>query len=219
MHRKNRLKGIYREDLLAVYAQSPIPTMILDGKDSVVVFNSALAEITGYTYSDIADLESWLAKLCSDEKAVKRTRDLLRNAKAHKGDVQNGLCTLKLKDLSEHTFEISVYSSHAFDEENELIILKMIDISERTIAEKALQQSEERYKYIFDYAPISIWEYDCSELFKRLNQIKNTIKTDFGRYFDDNPAIIENLISLITVKNINRLHAVKHKHITIYKKC
>ncbi len=78
------------------------------------------------------------------------------------------------------------------------------DVTDRKLAEEALKASEDRYRSLFEEAPISLWEEDFSEL-------KNWIDTkvqegiqDLASYFSEHPEEISQCERMVKIIHINR---------------
>lgn len=89
------------------------------------------------------------------------------------------------------------------------------DITERKRAEAELRQSEQRYRILFDGAPISLWEEDFSAIKTYLSQLRASGVTDFVKYFDDHPEEIGYCVGLTKIVAINQaavsLYQAKNK--------
>jgi hypothetical protein len=72
------------------------------------------------------------------------------------------------------------------------------------IDEGAGSLAEEKYRFIFDNAPISFWEEDFSQVKRYLDELRANKVTDIRRYFRQNPVELERCIDLIQVENVNR---------------
>jgi PAS domain S-box-containing protein len=71
------------------------------------------------------------------------------------------------------------------------------------LAEAALRMSEEEYRKIFDYAPVSIREEDVSELEAAFEDLRGQGVSDFRRYFDEHPSFLEKAQQLIKIGRLN----------------
>ena len=85
----------------------------------------------------------------------------------------------------------------------EVARLREADIG-RAWAEEASKFSEQRYRQIFDSAPVSIWEEDYSQLKSLIDQLRAEGVTDFGRYLEDNPDFVHKAAKLIKVTDVNQ---------------
>ncbi len=81
--------------------------------------------------------------------------------------------------------------------------------------ERALKESEERYRIIFDESPISLWEEDFSEVRKHFDQLRNKGIEDLRAFLDSNPDEIEKISNLVKIINVNnatiKLYNAKNK--------
>ncbi|MHA2317545.1 MAG: response regulator [Candidatus Hodarchaeales archaeon] len=69
--------------------------------------------------------------------------------------------------------------------------------------EKALRESEERYRIIFDESPISLWEEDFSEVKVYFDHLKSKGIQDLRQYLDSNPDEVEKISSMVKIINVN----------------
>ncbi len=78
-----------------------------------------------------------------------------------------------------------------------------IDVTERRQAEEALEQSEQRYRSLFDAAPISLWEEDWSEVKKFIDELRSDGVADLIAAFRDRPDLLEQAGARIKILDVN----------------
>ena len=77
--------------------------------------------------------------------------------------------------------------------------------------EKKLFESENRFKNIFNNAPVSIWEVDFTGLKNAIVDLTKIGINNLRDYFLHNPSFIINAASLVNVVNINRQTLITYK--------
>jgi len=94
-----------------------------------------------------------------------------------------------------------------FDRREELLKTHIENLEEQLtamrIAEAALQTSEERYRKIFDFAPVSIREEDVTGLEAAFDDLRVQGICDFRRYFDEHPDFLDKAQQLIKIVTLN----------------
>lgn len=64
--------------------------------------------------------------------------------------------------------------------------------------------AEDKYRFIFDHAPVAFWEEDFSQVKLYLDKLKAEGVKDFQAYFNEAPDELDKCIDLINVLNVNR---------------
>lgn len=65
-------------------------------------------------------------------------------------------------------------------------------------------ESEERYKSLFDFAPVALWEEDGSAVLKEFDALRQRGITDLRAYMVENPGFLASMLSKLRVMNINQ---------------
>ncbi|MCC5968532.1 MAG: PAS domain-containing protein [Pararhodobacter sp.] len=82
--------------------------------------------------------------------------------------------------------------------------------AEQLASRERLAASEWRYRTLFDFLPIAIWEEDISDVLALLEALKRSGVTDLGAWLDENPAFIDRALASIRVLGANRAARILH---------
>lgn len=112
---------------------------------------------------------------------------------------------LMVKHKDGHEFPIWLTTSMVKDRKgNPMAMVGIIrDITERRLFEKALKESEERYRSLFENSPISLWEEDCSSVKMYIDDLRSKGVKDFRTYFESHPEEVERCAKMVRVINVN----------------
>ncbi len=78
-----------------------------------------------------------------------------------------------------------------------------IDVTERREVQTALEQSEQRYRSLFEAAPISLWEHDWSEVRKLVDSLRSEGVEDLGAALRDRPELLQRASAGIKILDVN----------------
>jgi len=112
----------------------------------------------------------------------------------------------KNQTMSGETIDVLLSWSAAPGHESDLskVFISLIDITQRRQSEIAMQESETRYRSLFEDSPIALWEEDHSEVKNYLDKLKLNGITNFRDYFNKYPQEVKKYLSLVKVLNINK---------------
>lgn len=83
-------------------------------------------------------------------------------------------------------------------------ILILNDASERKHAQAAIREREQTYHSLFENAPVSLWEEDCSAVRAFLDDLQSNGIRDFRTYFEEHPEALAKCIKLIKIIDVNK---------------
>ncbi len=110
------------------------------------------------------------------------------------------------------------YIEKSYDTESQFGELRHVikQVVKHKRMEKALIESEERYRIIFDESPVSLWEEDFSDVKRYFDQLKTQGISDLHQYLDNHPHEVEKLSQMVKIVNVNytTLKLYKAKNIT-----
>ena len=143
---------------------------VLDDQANVLIWNKAAETISGYSRGEVIGHDKVWEWLYPEEKY---RREILERVAAviKKGEISEGLETItRTKSGDERV--ISWYSRNLINEKGVPMgsIALGRDVTEGKRSEKALRESEERFKELYDRAPVGYHEYDSEGRITRVNQ-------------------------------------------------
>ncbi|MDZ7744036.1 MAG: PAS domain S-box protein [Bacteroidota bacterium] len=77
------------------------------------------------------------------------------------------------------------------------------DITEKVHLQESLQKSEQRYRALFEFSPIGLWEEDFSRVARAIRKLKKSGLSDFRKYLKENPGFIRETEAKIRILNVN----------------
>jgi diguanylate cyclase (GGDEF)-like protein len=74
---------------------------------------------------------------------------------------------------------------------------------EQAQAAQAVRAGEERFRRLYDHAPVALWEQDWSALYAALLDLARSGIDDMARYLDANPSQVARLAALVRIVDLN----------------
>lgn len=100
---------------------------------------------------------------------------------------------------------VEVYSGPIQWAGRQLLYSVIHDITARRSAEKALSESEARYRALFEESPVSLWEEDFSECKAFIDTLCAQGVTDLRAYFEQHPEAVVTCAHLVKIIRVNQV--------------
>ncbi len=181
------------------FQASPTAQTISTIEDGILVdVNKSFLRLFEYERDEVIGKKS----LEMDFYAASDQRGEINRLLYEKGEVKNRELTGVTKTGKiRHT----VYSAEVIViNEREHILATIMDVTEQKQANDARDESERRYRSLFEDSPISLWEEDYSGVKQKLDGLKQAGVTDFEAYFSEHPEAVQECVSLVKILNVNK---------------
>ena len=172
---------------------------ILDQQGIVRYLAPAEERLTGYSVDEIVG-GSAFKYIHPDD--LSKVLDMFQQGIENPGVVLSVQYRLKMKNGEWGHFEVSGSNMLGIPDIAGIVV-NYRNITERVRTEKAIEESEERYRTIFESAGIPIWEDDYSEFMASIEELKRKGITDFRKYFTEHPEFVERAASMIRITGVN----------------
>ncbi|MDZ7737581.1 MAG: PAS domain S-box protein [Bacteroidales bacterium] len=93
------------------------------------------------------------------------------------------------------------------EEEKELLKTIAGNVSiyvNRVETEKAILESEEKFRNVFSGSPVSLWEEDWTEIMEMIYKLKKKGVKDYKKYFSENRQFVNKALTKVVVNDVNK---------------
>jgi len=99
---------------------------------------------------------------------------------------------------------LNVVAHPVIDEPGELqFVGAVMDITARKKSEEALRNSEQRYRQLFHYMPIALWQLNASRLVELFKGLRAEGVSELGPYIDQHPHFLQQLMDAVKIEEVN----------------
>ena len=198
-----------------IFDQATIGFAIIDAHSKEFIeANSKYCDMLGYTFDEIK--ERGIENITYQDD-IETSLQNLKNLKEGKTKEYSSEKRYLTKSGNIIWVNLTVSSLWETNEKPTKFIAFIKDITEKKEADFVIEQSEKRFKSIFDNSPLPLWEEDFSAVKNRLFELdlmnKNPEKV--LSYLNDHPEEVNNCISRVKIIDVNneclKLHKAKDK--------
>jgi PAS domain S-box-containing protein len=86
---------------------------------------------------------------------------------------------------------------------SDVLVVGIVDITARKKAFAELEASEQRYRYLFHYMPMSLTQLDASRVIPMFKALHQQGVTDLQAYFDEHPDFLLRVTEALVVEEVN----------------
>lgn len=159
--------------------------------------NRGFIELTGYTKEEVIGKTSEEINIWANPKDRER---LIKDLRA-KGESKNLEAMFRTKDGQVHA---GLMSSSIIDVEGSPCVLSITrDIEEIKKSNEIIQNTEKRYRKIFESVPVSIWEQDLLEVYDMLEKLRKEGVENLAEYMEQHPDFVDAAVKSVKIIDVN----------------
>jgi diguanylate cyclase (GGDEF)-like protein/PAS domain S-box-containing protein len=178
---------------------SPLGILVVDIQGRILRANEKLRNILAWPANqDITQLNIFQHAPLLDSGVVDSFRHCLEKRASVTSD---HLCPKRRDGYCHLRYHVSPLIQN--DEECSGIIAFVEDVTELKLSEEAIVAREEKYRLLFESAPVAMIQHDVSELKHHLEQLRMDGISDLRSYFDEHPQELVHCMELIKTIDCN----------------
>ncbi|MFO7801726.1 MAG: PAS domain S-box protein [Desulfovermiculus sp.] len=190
----------------AIFETSGTAMFMIDQDTTIGHVNSNFENMSGYSREEIENKESWTEFVHPDDVGWMKENHYLRRQDPDAAPRQ-----YEFRFINRYHDQLNVLLAVDMVPGTSQSIASAIDITARKKAEVALRESEQKYKQLFEYSPVSLWELDFSQVKRRINGLMSQGIEDLYSYLLERQDLAWELAGLVKVRDVNQqtLHLYK----------
>ena len=170
-----------------------------EGFGNFVDVNSHACEKYGYSRDEFLNLTA---------KDITVPKDHMQHSKPQHRRIlgERGQMTFEAvhRNKSGSPFPVEIKATVIQLHGGKMILAVVRDISSRLEVMQQLEQSEWRYRQLFEDSPVPLWEEDYAPALAVIQSIKDSGIIDFEEYLDANPDSVKDFARSFSVLNVNK---------------
>jgi PAS domain S-box-containing protein len=192
---------IYR----TLFETTGMPLCMVDDKGVILLVNNYFERVLGYSKKEIEGRMHFTRVVHPEE--VDRLQCYFNLRVVSPGDVPDEYETRvidKTGNIREAIFNVRMIPGSGNR------VVSALDITELKDNEREIKRAHTRYKTLFENAPVAICERDFSKVKKIFDSLRKEGVSDFKRYFEDHPEMVNKCIASSRLIEFNRAMAEIH---------
>ncbi len=177
--------------------KSPLSVFWISPEGKFIYVNETAAEKLGYSREELLSIHVWDVDPNHPQEKREEQWNLYREVGEFSFESEH-----QRRDGT--TFPVRINSYHLAFEGREMEVAEAEDISKKKQAETALQESEERFRKLFEESPVPLFEENFAEVKEEMDALRAAGVADLDTYFDEHPQILPAWIEKIRFVNVNR---------------
>lgn len=147
---------------------SPLPIILHAEDGEIVLINAAWTELSGYDFTEIPTVNTWLEKAYGERKELVKAR--IENLYSIDTRVREGEFIIRTRSGETRIWDFSSAPLGKLPDGRRLVIGTALDITDRKQYEEALRQSQAQFRATFEQAAVGIAHVDLQGRWLRVNQ-------------------------------------------------
>jgi PAS domain S-box-containing protein len=190
------------------FEDAPVGMTITELDGMYFRVNRAFSEMLGYTTEE---LQSISFESITHPEDLRANQELRR--KLSSGEISTFTTEKRYVHKDGHTVWTILNVSSLHDAAGRRVYdLSIVqDISLRKAFERALEESEDRYRTLFEHSPIPLWEEDYSLARRELESLQSSGVVDVRSYLAARPDEVRRLLRLLRIVNVNQAGLAFHQ--------
>jgi two-component system CheB/CheR fusion protein len=182
------------DDIKNLLDSTKVATIFLDTQLKIRRFTPTMTDIINLMPTDIGrPIDHFSSNLC-DVKLTDYARKVLTTLDK---------IDLEVKDNSGHYYNMRLLPYRTSNNVIDGVVIAFNSMTERQQVKKSIQESEQRYKSLFDHSPFAILEIDLSGVVTYVNTHKLASNSAIKKRFANFPNERKQIISQFKLLNIN----------------
>jgi two-component system CheB/CheR fusion protein len=182
------------DDMKNLFDSTQIATLFLDINGCIRRFTPKVKELINLETVDIGRPIAHFSSSLPDINLTAAASQVLKTLQQHESEHHDdkGRC-----------FFIRILPYRTVNNAIAGVVISFEDITPRKQAEQALIASKQRYKNLFDFSPVPMWENDFSEVEQSLQKLRHQGINDLSEYLVKHPQAVLELFQLVRILHLN----------------